>query len=56
MIFDAQGRSVKTLVNNELAPGIYSVNVDANNFASGMYFYRMNAGDFTETKKMILVK
>jgi hypothetical protein len=55
-IYDAQGKIIRTLVSQELAPGKYKVDVDANNFSSGMYLYRMTAGDFTETKKMILVK
>jgi hypothetical protein len=55
-IYDAQGKMIKELVNHELSPGIYKVNVDANNFSSGLYMYRMTAGVFTETKKMVLVK
>jgi len=55
-IFDTQGKTLKTLVSQELTPGVYRVNVDANNFASGIYIYRMTAGDYTEAKKMILIK
>lgn len=55
-IFDAPGRKIGTLVNGELSPGIYRVDWDASGHASGIYFYRLVAGNISETKKMTLVK
>lgn len=55
-VYDILGREVTTLVNEEKSPGIYEVKFDASNLASGIYFYRINAGSFTEMKKMILLK
>jgi hypothetical protein len=55
-IYDVLGREVATLVNEQKAPGNYEVKFNAGNFASGMYLYRLQAGDFVQTKKMILMK
>jgi len=44
------------LVNEEKPAGLYSVNFDASNLASGIYFYSVSAGNFSQTKKMILAK
>ena len=44
------------VVNQELTAGKYSVDWNAIKYSSGVYFYRVTAGDFTDTKKMILVK
>jgi hypothetical protein len=55
-VYDLIGREVTTLVNEFRQAGTYSVEFNANNFASGVYFYRIKAGDFTDTKKMLLVK
>lgn len=56
LIFDIIGREVETLVNDNLNPGTYKVSWNAGRFASGMYFFRLQAGSFVETKKMILLK
>jgi uncharacterized delta-60 repeat protein len=63
VIFNILGKEVQTLVNEQLAPGTYEVDWNASNFPSGVYYYRLTArqagastGDFSETKKMILVK
>ena len=56
IIFDILGREVSTLVNDKLQPGSYEIEWNGSNFASGVYFYKLTAGDFTETKKMLLVK
>jgi hypothetical protein len=56
VIYDIIGREVTTLVNEVKQPGNYSVSFDASNLASGVYFYRMVAGDFTDVKKMVLIK
>lgn len=55
-IYDALGRKVETIVNQNLNPGTYKADWDAYNYPSGVYFYRLSAGDFAGTKKMILVK
>lgn len=55
-VFDALGKEVATLVNEKLNAGSYEETWNASDFSSGIYFYRINAGEFTETKKMILVK
>lgn len=56
IIYDILGREVSTLVNEQLKPGSYEVEFDGSNFASGIYFYRLIAGDFIQTKKMVLIK
>jgi photosystem II stability/assembly factor-like uncharacterized protein len=55
-IFDSMGREVETLVNENLSAGSYSVEFNALNITSGIYFYTLSTEGFTETKKMILVK
>ncbi len=56
-VYDLIGREVATLVNNELkTAGRYEVNWNAMNYASGVYIYRIQAGDYVSTKKMVLVK
>ncbi len=55
-VYDVLGREVMTLVNEVKKPGIYEVKFDGNALSSGVYFYRLAAGDDTETKKMVLVK
>jgi Secretion system C-terminal sorting domain len=55
-VFDVLGREVKTLVNETKSPGEYIVNFDAASLESGIYFYRIEAGDFISTKKMILLR
>lgn len=55
-IFDILGREVSTLLNEEKASGNYQINFDASELTSGVYFYRIKARNFVETKKMILMK
>ena len=55
-IFDLLGREVATLVNEQLQPGTYEVDWDGSGFASGVYYYKLVAGDYTETRKMVLMK
>ncbi len=55
-VYDLLGREVATLVNETKAPGNYEVNFNASNLPSGVYFYRLKAEEFVETKKMILLK
>lgn len=55
-IYDVVGREIETLVNENLRTGEYSVQWNAANYPSGVYFYEITAGDFTESKKMVLIK
>lgn len=55
-IYDVLGREVATLLNERRNAGVYRVNFNAASLSSGTYFYRLQSGGFTQTKKMILVK
>jgi hypothetical protein len=55
-VFDALGREITALVEEELAAGTYSRRWNAAGFPSGLYFYRLQAGTFSDTKKLVLVK
>jgi hypothetical protein len=55
-IYDILGREVRRLVNSKLAAGKYEVVFDSADLPSGVYFYRLTSGDFTQTKKMVLLK
>lgn len=55
-VYDISGKEVAVLVNENLNAGVYNVDFDGSNLASGTYFYKFEAGTYTETKKMILVK
>ena len=55
-VYNELGREVATLVNGEYSAGIYRVSWDATGLASGVYFYNLKAGNFTQTKKMLIVK
>jgi hypothetical protein len=55
-VYDLLGREVTTLVNDMKQPGMYSVDFDGTNFSSGVYFYKLEAGTFTEVKRMIMIK
>ena len=55
-VFDVLGREVATLTNGVEEPGYKSVTFDANRLPSGVYFYRIQAGSFVETKKLLLIR
>jgi len=55
-VYDMQGREIALLVNENLKAGIYETEINASGLSSGIYFYRLTAGDFSDTRKMILVK
>jgi hypothetical protein len=55
-VYDVLGNEIAALVNEEKERGVYLVNFDASNLASGIYLYRIQAGSFVETKKMILLR
>ena len=55
-VYDVLGREVATLVNKQQKGGYYEVEFDAIDLTSGIYFYRIQAGEFVDVKKMILMK
>ena len=55
-VFDILGAEVITLLNEKKEPGVYDVELNAQSLSSGMYIYRIIAGSFVETKKMVLMK
>jgi hypothetical protein len=55
-IYDILGNEIETLVNEEKVVGTYEIKWYAENISSGIYFYRLQGGEFIETKKMILIK
>jgi hypothetical protein len=56
VIYNQLGQAVATLVDKTLSPGSYSVDWNAEGLPSGVYFYRITAGDFTQTRKLLLTK
>jgi len=55
-IYDALGREIETLVNEQLNPGTYEIDWNASKFSSGVYFYSLTGGTFTQTRKMVVLK
>ena len=55
-VYNIRGQVISTLVDRTLSAGEYHVDWDASEYASGIYFYRLQTTEFTETKKMILLK
>jgi hypothetical protein len=55
-IYDAAGREIVVLFNGELSAGTYNYDFDASQLASGIYFYKLESNDYTQTKKMVLIK
>ena len=55
-VYDMLGREIGRIINQDQKAGTYTVQYDASKLSSGAYFYRIESQDFTETKKMILVK
>jgi hypothetical protein len=56
VIYDLLGRNIETLIDEHKQPGYHQATWDAKNVSSGMYLYRIQARDFSETKKMLLLK
>lgn len=56
IIFDVLGREVAFPVNEELKPGIYEIDFDGSQLPSGVYYYRLTSGSFSQTKRMVLLK
>jgi hypothetical protein len=55
-VFDMLGREVQTLVNEQKQPGRYEAVFDGKNLASGVYLYRLQAGTFVQTRKLLLIR
>ena len=55
-VYDVLGKEAANLVNEKLSPGRYKVEFDGSGLTSGVYFYRLTAGEFTDTKRMMLMK
>jgi hypothetical protein len=55
-VYDVMGREVKRLVQSAKAAGFHETQVDASTLPSGTYLYRLRAGSFTETKRMVVVR
>ena len=55
-VFDVLGREVVTLVEGDRSAGSHTVTLNASDLSSGIYFYRLEAADFTETKRLVLLK
>jgi hypothetical protein len=55
-VYNMLGQELATLVNENKPAGVYTVEFNANNLASGVYFYRLHAGGFVETKKLLLMR
>ncbi len=55
-VYDILGNEVTTLINEQKPQGIFEVNFNASSLASGVYIYKIQAGDFVSSKKMLLLK
>jgi photosystem II stability/assembly factor-like uncharacterized protein len=55
-IYDILGKEIQTLVNSDFLPGTYKISVWMGDYPSGVYFYKLLAGEFAETKRMVLIK
>jgi len=55
-VYDVLGKEIATLVNEEKSAGSYETVFSASHLASGIYYYQLRAGDYIETKKMVLMK
>ena len=55
-VYDIIGKEISTLINEQLQPGTYETEWDGSNYPSGVYFYKLTAGDFIDTKRMMMIK
>jgi len=55
-VFNTLGQTVAELLNGDVDPGNHELQFNANNLASGVYFYRIQAGDFVQTRKLLLIR
>ena len=56
VVYDAVARQLETLVNKQLKPGTYEVKFNSHGYTSGVYYYKLQAGNYSETKNMVLLK
>ncbi len=56
MVYNTLGQEVVTLVNGEIVAGSHEVKFDARRLSSGVYFYRLQAGDYTQVRKLCLLR
>jgi hypothetical protein len=56
IVYDILGNEIATLVNDEKQPGIHEIVFKAGNLPSGIYFYKLSAENFSDTKKLLLLK
>ena len=56
VVYNNLGKEILTLVNEKQNAGSYAVNFNGESFPSGVYFYKLDAGEFVESKRMILLK
>ena len=55
-VYDIQGREVATLIDENRPPGVHKIFFDRQDISSGVYFYRLRAGEFTQTRRMLFIK
>jgi len=55
-VFDSNGKQVNELLSSQLNAGSYEINFNGERLSSGVYYYKIESGNFTETRKMILMK
>jgi hypothetical protein len=55
-VYNIQGQKIVSLIHQRQKPGFHSVVWDASSLASGVYLYRLEAGEYVETRKMVLMK
>ncbi len=55
-IYDVLGREITTLLNEPIKPGTYEIEWNASDYPTGVYYYKLVADNYTETKKMVLIK
>lgn len=56
VIFDVLGRVIRIALNEVFSPGVYEIDLDMSEYTSGIYFYQITTGSFSDTKKMIIIK
>ena len=56
VIYDMKGRVVETLINGNVSPGVYNVNWNAKDIASGIYFARLSSSSYEQSQKLMLIK
>jgi hypothetical protein len=56
VVYDILGKEIASLVNQQLNPGTYEAEWEGSNYPSGVYFYKLTASNFTETKRMVMMK